>query len=449
LFPLIAAFILAIFMRDEPNVRGSGIQDLEGQLQGAIEINWFSVLWRKFIGSVLSIGSGLALGREGPSIQIGSVVGQGVNHFLKGNRTQENILVSSGAAAGLAAAFNTPVSGVLFAVDEIHKKISHGLLLSTFSASVTANFITYQLLNIDPSIDIDPLAIFPMNQYYQLIILGIFVGIVGWFYQKVTFWTQDLYNKLPIPNYLTPFIPFLLVIPIGLFFPEMLGGGDALISVVTQTPFSVRTLGMIIIFRFIFMNASYGSGLPGGIFLPLLSFGALLGALFSNGAISLTGISDLYLSNFVIFAMGGLLTAVTKAPLMSVMLMVEMSGRITHVMPLAVVCLMSYVTADFLKSGPIYEVLLDRKLGAKATRFKGKISQFEVIIEPASQLDDMLVKDLNMPNGSIIIRLNRGHREFIPDSQTVLMANDTLVIEADSGTLHQTQEYLAPLNTLK
>jgi len=449
LVSILAAFILALFLRDEPNVRGSGIQDLEGQLQGAIDINWFSVLWRKFIGSVLSIGSGLALGREGPSIQIGGVVGQGVNRFLKGDRAQENILVSSGAAAGLAAAFNTPVSGVLFAVDEIHKKLSNGLILSTFTASVTANFITYQLLNIDPSIDIDPLAIFPLDFYYQLIVLGIFVGVAGWFYQEVTLWVQDLYRKIPLPNYLIPLIPFLLVIPVGLFFPEMLGGGDALINVVTQTPFSIRTLVMIIAFRFIFMNASYGSGLPGGIFLPLLSLGALLGALFSNGAINLTSISDIYLSNFVIFAMGGLLTAVTKAPLMAVMLIVEMSGRVTHVMPLAVVCLMSYVTADFLRSGPIYEVLLDKKLGAEAVRFKGEISEFELIVEPSSQLDDMLVKDLNMPAGSVIIRVHRGHREFIPDSQTVITANDTLVIETDSGTLHRTQEYLEPLNELQ
>lgn len=89
------AFILAMFLRDEPNIGGSGIQDLEGQLHGTIKIRWFSVLWRKFIRSVLSIGSGLALGREGPSIQIGGVVGQGVNAFLKGNRTQENILTSA------------------------------------------------------------------------------------------------------------------------------------------------------------------------------------------------------------------------------------------------------------------------------------------------------------------------------------------------------------------
>lgn len=184
---LVVAFILAIFLRDEPNIGGSGIQDLEGQLHGAIEINWFSVLWRKFVGSILTLSSGLALGREGPSIQLGGVVGQGVNYFLKGDRKQQNVLVSAGAAAGLAAAFNTPVSGVLFIVDEVHKKLSNIILITVFTASVTANFITYTLLNIDRSVELGPLAIFPLRYYYLLVFLGIGIAIFGAFYQEVTF----------------------------------------------------------------------------------------------------------------------------------------------------------------------------------------------------------------------------------------------------------------------
>lgn len=447
LFSLFLAFILAMFLKDEPNIGGSGIQDLEGQLHGTIKMDWFSVLWRKFIGSVISIGSGLALGREGPSIQIGGVIGQGVNYFLKGDRTQENVLVSAGAAAGLAAAFNTPVSGVLFLVDEVHKKISNVVLITAFTASVTANFITYHLLNIDPTIQLDPLAVFPLQYYFLLIILGGFIAICGAFYQEVTFKVQDLYNKLPMPNYVNAFIPFLFVIPIGLFLPQMLGGGEELIDAVIDSPFGIQTLLAIIVFRFIFMNLSYGSGLPGGVFLPLLSFGALLGALFSNGAMSLTDIPDIYLYNFVVYAMGGLLTAITKAPLMSVMLIVEMTGRITHVMPLALVCLVAYVTADFLKSAPIYEVLLERKIGKKATSFQGEISEYELIIEPDTALDGFHVYDLKMPGSSLIVRIERNGRQFVPSSDMVLAANDTLVAEADTAVILSVQRYLNNLNT--
>lgn len=444
---LVVAFVLAIFLRDEPNIGGSGIQDLEGHLHGAIHIRWFSVLWRKFIGSILTIGSGLALGREGPSIQLGGVVGQGVNYFLKGNRKQENVLVSAGAAAGLAAAFNTPVSGVLLIIDEVHKKVSNVILITTFTASVTANFITYNLLNIDRSVDLGPLAIFPLRYYYLLIFLGVVIAIFGAFYQEITFYVQDLYKKLPIPTYLNPFIPYLLVIPVGLFLPHMLGGGEHLINMVTEASYSSRILLLLIAFRFVFMHISYGSGLPGGIFLPLLSIGALIGSLFSNGAFIFTEIPDAYMNNFVVYAMGGLLAAITKAPLMSVMLIVEMTGRVTHVMPLALVCLVAYVTADFLRSEPIYEVLLDRKLGAKASQFKGEIHEAEIIVEPGTPLDGLGVRELKLPGSSLIIRIERNGQQFIPTADMNIAANDTLIVEADSAVVHQVARYLHDLNT--
>lgn len=444
---LVVAFILAIFLRDEPNIGGSGIQDLEGQLHGAIEINWFSVLWRKFVGSILTLSSGLALGREGPSIQLGGVVGQGVNYFLKGDRKQQNVLVSAGAAAGLAAAFNTPVSGVLFIVDEVHKKLSNIILITVFTASVTANFITYTLLNIDRSVELGPLAIFPLRYYYLLVFLGIGIAIFGAFYQEVTFFVQDLYKKLPIPNYLNPFIPYLLVIPVGLLLPQMLGGGEHLIEMVTGTTFGTRFLLVTIVFRFIFMHISYGSGLPGGIFLPLLSIGALIGALFSNITLVFTAIPDVFMNNFVVYAMGGLLAAITKAPLMSVMLIVEMTGRVTHVMPLALVCLVAYVTADFLRSEPIYEVLLDRKLGSKAASFKGEIHEAEIIVEPGTKLDGLGVKELKLPGSSLIIRIERYGQQFIPTADMNIAANDTLIVEADSAVIHQVIKYLHDLNT--
>lgn len=446
---LVVAFILAMFLRDEPNIGGSGIQDLEGKLHGTIEINWVSVLWRKFFGSILTIGAGLGLGREGPSIQLGGVIGQGVNHYLKGNDSQENVLVSAGAAAGLAAAFNTPVSGVLFVVDEVHKKLSNAVLITAFTASVTANFITYYLLNIERAVDLGPIPIFPLRYYFLLVLLGVLIAAFGAFYQEVTFWVQDLYKKLPIPNYLNPFIPYLFVIPVGFFLPQMLGGGENLIGLVTEAPLGTQALLGIIVFRFIFMNVSYGSGLPGGMFLPLLSIGALLGALFSNGALRFTEIPDVYLYNFVVYAMGGLLTAITKAPLMSVMLIVEMTGRVTHVMPLALVCLVAYVTADFLRSGPIYEILLERKIGTKATKFKGKIAEHEVIVEPDTPLDGLDVRDLKLPGSSLIIRIERNGLQFIPTADITIAANDTLIVEADNAVIFQVQQYLERLNTFQ
>lgn len=442
LLSLAVAGIIIIFIRDEPNIIGSGIQDIEGHLHGVLRLKWFSILWRKFVGGVLSIGSGLALGREGPSIQIGGVLGLGVNKLLKGNRSQESVLLSAGASAGLASAFNTPVSGVMFILEEVHHKFSKVLLLTAFSAAVTSNFIAYQVFGVEPVINFDVLEVFPLTHYGYLVLLGVLLGVVGWFYQGVLIRMSKLYEKLPISSYLHPVIPFLIVIPIGLFLPSLLGSGEGLISGISQNQYTIGALLGIFVFRFVFMQISYGAGLPGGIFLPVLGLGAIVGGIYGNGAMAFSDLDPMFIEAFVVYSMGGLLTSVTKASLTSVLLIIEMTGSVTHLMPLAVVCLSSYIVADFLRSGPIYEVLLDKKVKTPYSIFEGNIEEYEIHIEPNSFLDNRVIRELNMPKGSQIVYIQRNFTEFIPRAGTILQANDTLVIHADSGMMPQVISYM-------
>lgn len=439
---LVVAGVVIILIRDEPNIIGSGIQDIEGHLHGVMKLKWFSIFWRKFIGGTLSIGSGLALGREGPSIQIGGVLGIGVNKLLKGNRSQEKVLLSAGASAGLASAFNTPVSGVMFIMEEVHHKFSKILLLTAFSAAVTSNFIAYQIFGVEPIINFDVLEVFPLTHYTYLVLLGIVLGVVGWGYQGVLIRMSKLYEKLPIPNYLHPLLPFLIVIPIGLFLPNMLGSGEGLISGVSQNEYTIGALLGIFVFRFIFMQISYGAGLPGGIFLPVLGLGAIVGGIYGNGAMMISDLDPMFIEAFVVYSMGGLLTSVTKASLTSVLLIIEMTGSVTHLMPLAVVCLSSYIVSDFLRSGPIYEVLLDKKVKTPYSIFEGNIEEYEMHVEPNSFLDNRVIKELNMPMGSQIVYIQRNFNEFIPRASTILHSNDTLVIHADTGVMPQVISYM-------
>ncbi|EXJ23099.1 Voltage-gated chloride channel family protein [Alkalibacterium sp. AK22] len=443
---LLMAFIIAIMVRDEPDIRGSGIQDIEGQLHGVLKLDWFSILWRKFIGGVLSIGSGLALGREGPSIQLGGAVGQGVNHFMKGNKSQQNILISAGASAGLSAAFNAPVSGIMFILEEVHHKFSGVLLLTAFSASITANFIAYQIFGVQPALDLGSMAIFPLEHYAHLVFLGIFLALGGWAYQETLMYMPVLYKKLPIPPYLNGFVPFIMLIPVGLFLPSLMGGGTTIITNISSNGYTTGILIGIFVFRFIYSHISYGSGLPGGIFIPVLSLGALLGAIYGNGALWVTGIDDILLRSFIIYAMGGLLTAVTKAPLTAVMLITEMTGNVTQLMPLAVVCLTSYVVADFLGSDPVYEELLQQKVHQIPKVFEGEVTEFELSVEPDSDLDGMMARYLHLPYGSRLIKVKRHQNEFIPHQDTVFWAGDELFFTADSGFVAEVKKYLNKIN---
>lgn len=438
---LIAAAIVVLLVRDEPNIKGSGIPEIEGQLISVLDLRWWSVLWRKFISGLIAIGSGLALGREGPSIQLGGAVGQGVNYFLKGNSSQQDVLLSSGASAGLSAAFNAPMSGLIFILEEVHHRFSGVLILSAFSASVTANFVSYRLFGSEPALNVGTLMEFPLEHYVHLIAMGIFLALGGWLYQKVLFLMPKLYSKLPIPSYLHMFVPFLFLIPIGLFFPNMLGGGSHLITLLNQERIASSMILGVFIFRFVFMHISYGSGLPGGIFIPVLSLGAIMGALYGNGALAVTGIEDIYIRSFTIYAMGGLLTAVTKAPLTAVMLITELTGSVTQMMPLAVVCLTAYIMADFLRVEPVYEALLHRKIPRDPID-DGDMDTIEIMIENNSPFDGMTLRNLGLPYHSKLLYIYREGEKMIPRSDTVLVADDVLHIYTAKKNSSDLKQYM-------
>lgn len=443
---LVIAFLVILMGRDDPDIQGNGVAELKGQLQGTLKLNWWSILWRKFAASTLVLGMGLPVGREGPSIQIGGVVGQGINHFLKGNKSQENILISSGAAAGLSAAFNAPMSGLVIILEEVHHRFSSVLILTVFTASVTANFLAFHLFGSQPALALGTMAEFPLEHYLYLVILGILLALAGWVFQKTVFIVPKLYAKLPIPSYLYGFIPFILVILTGLFWEDMLGGGTGVITDIASVRTGTFLLLGILVFRFVGFQIAYGSGIPAGMLIPLLTIGAVLGGIFGNIVLSGTGLSDEFIRNFVIFSMGGFFTATSKAPLTAIVLLTEITGSITQMMPIAVVCLTAYIFADILGLEPIDEITLYNKTNRFPTVFEGKLIHMDVFVEPNTYLDGMQMSQLTLPYNAKCVRIKRHSNEFMPHRDTVLLSGDELQIACDQGFVVQVKKYISKLN---
>ena len=174
---LVALFVGKLMMKD-PMICGSGIPQVEGVLANKLKMNPLSVLIRKFIGGTLCIGAGLSVGREGPSIQLGAATAQYLSQLTKLSKTEEKYLISSGASAGLAAAFNAPLAGVLFSLEEIHKHFSPLVLISAMSASLTADFVSKNFFGLKPVFNFDTLEAIPLDHYWLIIILGIITGFV-------------------------------------------------------------------------------------------------------------------------------------------------------------------------------------------------------------------------------------------------------------------------------
>ena len=441
---LAIGLLIGWIVKSEPMIKGSGIPQVEGQLIGAFHINWLPALIKKFFGGLLSIGSGLFLGREGPSIQLNALVGQGIADIFHSPDYEKKILITCGASAGLSAAFSAPLAGVLFALEEVHKNFSSVILLTSMVSSVCASVVAGILFGTTPSLYVGQLSPLPVTLYALVALFGILLGALGFVYNRVLLSTQKIYAKIRrFTPYSQVLIPFLLVIPVGLLFPDLLGGGHHLITILETQTFPLTILLLYFVVRFVFSMISYGSGAPGGIFLPLLALGACLGALYGNGMQLLFGFDKSYVLNFIVFAMAGYLTAVVRSPITASILITEMSGSFRNFLPVILVCLLAYVTAQLLPEKPIYESLLERMLPKKEERHNSTGQEIiELSIEPGSYREHMKVKDLIWPKESLLVAIHRGCLELIPKGDTVLEANDNLVVLTDGIYLNEVRSKL-------
>jgi H+/Cl- antiporter ClcA len=430
---IIIGYIVGLMVKNQPMISGSGIPQVEGVLLRKIDMTWWRVILGKFIGGVLSIGSGLSLGREGPSVQLGAAVGQGFSKVFKRVKIEEKYLITSGASAGLAAAFNAPLAAVMFALEEVHKNFSPLVLLSALSASLSAVFVASSFFGLKPVFTFENLPILPLKYYFYIILLGIIIGVLGVVFNKILLKTQDLYSDQKwLPKEMRIVIPLLISVVLGIALPQVLGGGHHLITSLVSTNFPLTILVILLLVKFLFTMASYGSGAPGGIFLPLLAIGALIGNLYGVALVNILNFDSMYINNFIILAMAGYFTAVVRAPITGTILITEMTGNFTHLLSLAIVSIVAYIVADILASKPIYESLLERFLhnaGEKISVGNKKhkhLLEFSVCM--GCELDGKQVKEVIWPHSCLLVAVKRGEEEILPKGDTVIFPGDYLIV---------------------
>ncbi|NLT95208.1 MAG: ClC family H(+)/Cl(-) exchange transporter [Clostridia bacterium] len=433
-FILILIGLFLGFLIKDPMIRSSGIPQVKGILISQLKMNWLKVLVGKFIGSILAIGAGLSLGTQGPSIQLGAAAGQGISRIMGRQLIEEKYLITSGASAGLAAAFNAPLAGVIFALEEMHKNFSPMVLTSSMAASLTADFLSQQFFGSKPIFSFENIQVFPLNYYHLLIILGLIIGVLGCLFKTVLVLSMDFYKKVPVPENWKPVFPLMVGGLLGFIIPEVLGGGQNLINQLHEEFFTLKSLVFLLIVKFAFTMLSYGSGAPGGIFLPLLVIGALAGNAFSAVALEFSNL-EIYADNFIVLAMAAFFTAIVKAPITGSILITEMTGSFSHLLAMITVSMTAYLVTDIFKSGPAYEILLERMLkNEKKNDFIGEgvdKSIIEIPVSLGSALDGKSIKEIKWMPGCLLVAIKRGEKEIIPNGSTKIYSGDYLVILTD------------------
>ncbi|SHO57671.1 H(+)/Cl(-) exchange transporter ClcA [Vibrio quintilis] len=355
--------------RFAPEAAGSGIPEIEGAMDGMRPVRWWRVLPVKFIGGLGALGSGMVLGREGPTVQMGGAIGRMVSDLfhVKNNDTKHTLL-ASGAAGGLAAAFNAPLAGILFVVEEMRPQFRYSLISikAVIIASVSSN-IVFRLINGQDAVISMPQYDAPeVKTLWLFLLLGVLFGIFGVFFNRLVTFFQDIFVKIhknDRKRYLL--VGSLLGGCFGLtllYIPELTSGGIFLIPIITKGGYSAEILLLLFLGRILTTMLCFGSGAPGGIFAPMLGLGTLFGYAF--GLIAASAFPELSIDpgTFAIAGMGALFAATVRAPITGIILVIEMTNNYYLILPLIITALGAVVFAQLLGGEPIYSQLLHRTL---------------------------------------------------------------------------------------
>jgi chloride channel protein, CIC family len=357
---LVAAWLVRRF---SPHASGSGIPHVEAVLNEEIPQAPVHLIWVKFCGGVLAIGSGLALGREGPSVQMGASVAHFVGKVCRREWPDCRVLVAAGAGAGLATAFNAPIAGAVFVLEELVRRFELRIAVAALGASATGIAVARVFLGDAPDFHVDALVYARAEATPLFFVLGAVAGLAAIAYNRALLETIAAAERLGrLPVELRAGLIGAAVGTLAWFAPGVVGGGDAITQRSLVGAEMLSVLPLIFLLRFALGTVSYAAGTPGGLFAPMLALGAQLGLFL--GLLCRLALPDLDIQaeGFAVVGMAAFFTGVVRAPLTGIVLVTEMTANVTMLLPMLVACFAAMLVPTLLRNAPIYESLREHTL---------------------------------------------------------------------------------------
>jgi chloride channel protein, CIC family len=357
---LASALAAWLVRRFSPHAAGSGIPHVEAVLEGDLPPAAPRLIPVKFAGGVLAIGSGLALGREGPSVQMGVTAGHIVGMLFRRNNEDRRALIAGGAGAGLATAFNAPGAGAIFVLEELVGRFDPRIALVALGASVGAIAVSRSLLGDELDFSVAELASGGVAVLFLFLLFGLLAGLLAVGHNKTLLATLTLADRIGGPIELRAGVIGGVVGFLAWSTPHLVGGGDNITQAALNGQYVLLALPAIFLFRLILGAASYAAGTPGGLFAPLLVLGAVSGLAFGyvvDAAIPGMAVRP---EAFAFVGMAAFFAGTVRAPLTGIILVIEMTGSSSLLLPLLAGCFGAMLVAEILRDPPIYEALKER-----------------------------------------------------------------------------------------
>jgi CIC family chloride channel protein len=359
LIPIFGALSTGFLLfRYFPNARGSGIPQTKAALFLRDGYITFRTVLGKFGLCSISLASGIALGREGPSVHVGAGIASSLARRLGLSTASVKALVPCGASAAIAAAFNTPISAVLFALEEVMGDMHAPVLGSVVLSSATSWIVLHLILGDEPLFHVPAYQLVHPVEFIFYAVLGLAGGFMSTSFVKLLLWQRK--HFLAAPRNMQWFLPGIGGLTVGIlgwFFPEVLGVGYGFVSKALNGQMPVGTMALLVVLKIIATSTCYASGNAGGIFGPSLFLGAMMGGAVGGMAHTLFPDYTGSVGAYALAGMGAAFAGIVRAPLTSVIMVFEITRDYSIIVPLMIANLISYFIASHLQDEPIYEAL--------------------------------------------------------------------------------------------
>ena len=355
---LVVGPLITLFPRE---AKGHGVPEVMEAvaLRGGL-IRGRTVVLRT-LASALSIGSGGSVGREGPIVQIGAALGSMIGQWFRVPPRVLRTIVGCGAAAGIAATFNAPIAGALFAVEIIIGDFAVAQFSPIVISSVVATVLSRWLLGDHPSFAVPAYHLVSPFEIVPYALLGVAAGLVGLAFMEMLYRSEDTFERMRVPAWTKPALGGLLVGAIGIAFPQVYGVGYGTITTALQGSLAPTLLVALLVAKLVATSMTVGSGGSGGVFSPSLFFGAMAGGAIGGAVHALFPASSAEPGAYALVAMGAVVSATTHAPITSIVMIFEMTQNISIIPPLMISCVISTLISTYLSRESIYTMKLARR----------------------------------------------------------------------------------------
>lgn len=445
------AFAIGVLVNMSSVIRGCGVPQAEGATRGIVRFKWWRDMIAMFTASLLSIFMGLSIGAEGPSVLIGATAGDGVASTLRRNQMIRKYQITGGACTGLAVASNAPLTGIAFAFEEAHKRFTPEVFICAFSSVVFGMLTRTLIYNL---LDMEIVSAFhsyvfhdmPMRYYGYAVLAGLACSILGFIFIKLCFLMRKTFKAMRIKNdwwtHVSRVITAVLFGGCVSFVSALvMGGGHELIeSLGTYGGLSeyikesilglplLSTLLIVLVLKIFVTSVNVGSGIPCGIFIPIIAIGACVGVILNNVWLEIDPTIAPYCDLLVMICMAAFFTTVVRAPITSIVMICEFTGSFAPLLPVIIAVSIGYIVGEMLHTDGIYEQLLEAYEEETGIHERAENIVFTLTVTSGSMAVKREVRDVLWPGNARVKEIVRGEEHILPDGGTVLHAGDVLTV---------------------